>query len=156
MTLQAWHGAHRWEGPPVVRPQGSRNVEHGPGIYLATGYDSATKYARGGGTMMLVALEPGLRWLEQSTLPLADAVAAARAICGPVIGARIGADLARNAERMKARLGGAVIMAAVFVNLAVNEGAASGARGVKLAAYLAHHGIGASLVHQSNEGACLL
>lgn len=150
-SLLAWHGAHRWDGPPTVRAQDAKNVEHGPGIYLATGYDSVARYARGGGVIMLFELDPALSWLEEATLPLAGALAAARTLFGPTIGTRIGADLARHAERLRARLGGSAIDATALVNLAVNAGVASGVRGVRLAAYLAGSGIGASLVQRSRD-----
>ena len=147
-SLVAWHGANRWAGPPEVRVQSEATSEHGPGIYLATGYNTARRYGR---SVMLFSLRPDLGWLENAAMPLVDAVDAASSLFGRAAGARMSKSLSEYAARVSPRLGGGAVDTSVLVNLAVNEHVAHGARGVALARFLAGRGIGASLVHQSGE-----
>ena len=148
MALLLYHGTTRWSGAPEIRPQRGADVEHGPGLYLTTSYQTARRYGR---SLVLVALRPDLHWLEEATLPLEVALKAATELFGSRIGRKIGVDLTAYAKRVTFRLGGAKVDAAVLVNLAVNEGAASGARGVALARFLAAHDIDASLARQSSH-----
>lgn len=147
--LHAYHGTRNWQGLGI-RPQPAARAEHGPGIYLCTGYATAAKYGKGG-RILLFDLDEDLRWLERSTIPLFEAKRAAIAIFGASAGARIGIDLEAHAARVSARLGGDAVDASVFLNLAIDAKVAHGARGVALAAYFASRGIGASLVRQSGE-----
>lgn len=143
--IQLWHGAHNWQGPPQVRGARKGHAEAGPGLYLTTSYQTARKYARGGGATLRVTLDADLGWLEDATLSLADAVAFVQALrrCGQRTA--LVRDLRAYAVRLAPRLGGDTIHASALVNLAVNADAAHGDNGVLLAGFLVEHGIDASL-----------
>jgi len=143
-----WHGSRAWSGPPEVRPAKGSRVEHGPGLYLTTSYETARRYARGGGSVMRFEIDPDIRWLENESLPLADAE---RFLVGrPRLRKRDEtiADLRRVAARMTARLGGDRVPAAALLNLMVNYESLTGDHGPALAEFLVSHGIGASLANE--------
>jgi hypothetical protein len=56
-SLQAWHGSHRWQNPPEIRSPRAGCYEHGCGIYLTNIWDTAAKYAKGGGSILKITLE---------------------------------------------------------------------------------------------------
>lgn len=145
-----YHGARRWGGAAEVRAGRAGHVEHGPGIYLTTSYQTAAKYAKGGGKVVKIHLSSHVRWLEDAVLSVSDAT-------GFVFRLRTGKrrelhrDLLAAADRMATRYGGNRVPASTLVNLIVNAGAASGQNGVALAQFLAQHGVDVSHVSQSGE-----
>lgn len=138
-----YHGARAWDGPPEVRPGRKKRTEHGPGIYLTTAYVTAQKYAKGGGRVKRIFLDPKLSWIEDARVPLADAVAFVEA--HPRLRKRreIVADLRANAGRMGA--GDGTIGAYVLNNLMVNYDALVGDAAPALARFFADHGIDAAI-----------
>lgn len=145
-----YHGARRWSGAAEVRAGRAGHVEHGPGIYLTTRYETAAKYAKGGGRVLKIHLSPRLRWLEDAVLPVSDAT---DFIFHLRTGKRkeIFRDLLAAAVRTATRFGAEHVAAGTLVNLIVNAGAASGQNGIALAQFLAQHGVDASHVTQSGE-----
>jgi hypothetical protein len=148
--LVLYHGARRWQGPPEIRAGRKGRMEHGPGIYLTTSYQTAKGYAKGGGVVLRFTIETPLRWLEDADLGLADALGFVAGLRGMKSRAAIESDLRRAAERMAPRLGGGKVPAATLVNLMVNYDALAGAAGPGLAAYLVRRGCDASLANERN------
>jgi hypothetical protein len=145
-TFLMWHGSRRWDGRPEIRAPREGRYEAGPGIYLTNRYMTAAKYAKGGGSTMLVAIDRHLRMAWDVDVPLADAIAFVKAT-------RMGhkkeiiADLQANASRKNQD----TVKAAVLINLTVNYRAGSGNAGLALARFLREHGVDASLEDQSGS-----
>ena len=142
-----YHGAQRWEGPPQIVAHRKGHAEHGPGIYLTTAWQTAVKYAKGGGAVYRIELSPETRWLEGARLPLAETVAWVRGL--PRLRGK--SDIVDTLSRTADRTGRDTLPAFVLVNAFVNRDVASGQHGPSLAAYLVAHGIDASLVQQGAE-----
>lgn len=150
--LVLWHGARRWEGPPQIRAGRKGRVERGPGLYLTTAYETARKYAKGGGVVLRVELDPNLNWLEGATVPLDDALALyAKLRLNPAFRRRESEYLADSSKRLGASLPPRSVFATFVVNLLVNGGAVSGPNGPIVAAWLVEHGIHASLIEETNH-----
>ncbi len=142
-----WHGSQRWEGKPEVRAHKRGHAEAGAGIYTTTSYETARKYAKGGGAVIRFELEPDIRWLEEARISPAEIVAFVHAERGMKKRKEIIADI----ERVAARTPGRDISAATIVNLMVNHEAIAGTPGQSLAAFLVAHGIDASHDRRGNE-----
>jgi hypothetical protein len=149
--LVLYHGSRRWQGPPEVRAGRNGRMEHGPGIYLTTAYETARKYAKGGGLVLRFTIEAPLRWLEDAELSLPDALDFVAGLRGLRARAQIEEGLRRTAERMAPRLGGGKVPAATLVNLMVNHEALGGTAGPKAAEYLVRRGADASLANERND-----
>ena len=135
-----YHGAQRWEGAPEIVAHRKGHAEHGPGIYLTTSYETAARYAKGGGSVYRMELRPGVRWLQDADLDK-----------GPVLRWLKGLSrlrgkeqLVAGIERVSSRMGD-TFPAEILVNQFVNAGASSGQHGPALAAFLVEHGVDASL-----------
>ena len=137
-----WHGGRPWEGPPSILPRAPTAMEHGPGIYLTTGADTARHYGRGGGTVLRVELADDVRWLDDVRVSVDDAKGWVKEESGLRKKRDILADLDRFAERTKRP----DMPARVLVNLAVNHRALGGEHGPSLARWLAAHGADADRV----------
>lgn len=146
--LRLYHGGQRWTGSAEIRPHRRGEAEHGPGIYLTTSWETARRYARGGGAVYEVALRPPRLWLEDARLSLADAESVVAEILGR--GRRLERVLA-SLRSASGRSPDGSLPACVLLNSFVNSDPASGGTGRDLASALARRGIGASLVHQSGE-----
>ena len=145
-ALIFYHGAHRWEGPPTVVEHRKGHAEYGPGIYLTTNWETANKYAKGGGSVYRIGLDPSTRFAEDVQIEVADA----RSFVKGLSGLRGKADILAYLDRIKAQRG-PKMYAEYLVNAFVNRGVASGKNGPMLAAFLAHQGADASLVSHSAD-----
>ncbi len=147
-----WHGARAWEGPPSIREARKGRTEAGPGLYLTTSYETATKYAKGGGKILRFELEPALHWLEGTAVPMADAVELlGRLRMNAGVRKMIAERLRESAERIAGRIPQGAVMAAWVVNNLVNSDALSGANGPAVARWLVAHDIHASLHHAKSD-----
>ncbi len=145
--IVAYHGAKRWSGRPELKSAGKGKSEYGSGLYLTTSIDTARRYAKGGGRVMLFALDPSLTWLNDSKIPLDDSVAFVRSRKGLKNRSAIIDDLHVSAQRA----GSDVIQAGALSNLMHYHGALTGAHGPALAEFYVSSGIDAELVNQSGE-----
>lgn len=71
-NITLWHGSKKWLGSPEIQPSRKGRTEHGPGIYVTTHLETAQQYAKGGGAVRKIVLNPRLI-LEQAALSLSDA-----------------------------------------------------------------------------------
>ena len=140
-ALVFYHGAQRWEGAPTVVAHRKGHAEHGPGIYLTTSWERANDYAKGGGSVYRVKLEPGTRWLQDARIE-ADVM---RAFVRGLARLKGRKEILETLDRMEQRLG-PNLQAEFLVNAFVNRDAASGQHGPALAAFLTEHGVDASHV----------
>jgi 8-oxo-dGTP pyrophosphatase MutT (NUDIX family) len=138
--LVLYHGAQRWEGPPEIVAHRKGHAEHGPGIYLTTSYETAARYAKGGGSVYRMELRPGVRWLQDASLEKGPVVTWLKGLPRLRGKERLVAGVERVASRM-----GDTFPAEILVNQFVNEGASSGQHGPALAAFLVTNGVDASL-----------
>ena len=144
--LVLYHGAQRWEGAPEIVAHRKGHAEHGPGIYLTTSYETAARYAKGGGSVYRIELDSGVRWLQDVRLPYAEMVAWVKGL--PRLRGKT--ELLAGLARVSAR-SGSTLPGEILVNQFVNADAASGQHGPALAAFLVAHGADASHVRQSGE-----
>ena len=140
-----WHGAQRWTGTPELRPSRPQSYHCGPGLYLTTHVDTARKYAKGGGQMVLVEVAPEATVLEDSWLPLADLLQGLASL--PRVKGRkaIEQDLRQSAQRFP----DGQMPAEFLMNLCVNQDALGGETGPALARWYASKGIDVSLYSRS-------
>lgn len=146
-SLVLYHGAQRWEGMPEIRPHRKGQAEHGPGIYLTTSWETANKYAKGGGAVYRMTLDSPRGWAENVRISAADIREFAMQTLGKGKAAK---DLLAAVDRVSARTGDMVPAFAVIA-MFVNADIASGRHGPALAQFLERHGVDASHVHQGNE-----
>jgi len=139
--LILYHGARRWNEKPKVPTCRPGRYECGPGIYLTTSANTANKYAKGGGVIMQMELNPDLCWLENARVSLDDSLDFVRQLSRLPARKQIQMDLLAHAQRIQSENVGANIL----VNLMVNYEALGGQNGPSLAMWLADHGIDASL-----------
>lgn len=147
--LLTWHGSHRWEGSPEVRPSKKGQYECGPGIYSTTNLNTATKYSKGGGRIIQFTIDPDVTWLENVKVPFDDAISFVKGSAH--IGKRriLQDDLLRSYElRDHIRLEG-MLPLTYLVNLAVNNNCLAGKASPELAEFLVSSGAQASL-HRSS------
>ncbi|GAB0154678.1 hypothetical protein [Marinobacterium sp. BA1] len=97
-TIQFYHGGRDWVGPFEVSPKNSKVMEYGPGLYLTNGIETARHYARGGGIVQTVDVDPNARLLsgvKSGVGHMEQFIAANRVRSGK----KVIANLHRNAER---------------------------------------------------------
>lgn len=141
-ALKLYHGAQRWEGPPQIVAHRKGHAEHGPGIYLTTSYETAARYAKGGGSVYQMELDPELRWMHKRFVPAREAIEFVKGL--PRLRGR--SDILDGILRVLGWMGGGdAIPAENLLNIIVNAGAASGAHGPAIAGFFVQHGIDASL-----------
>ena len=73
LAFAMWHGGRKWQWGPEIMPNKKGQAERGPGIYCTNNYATAYKYAKGGGQVRKLLIEPK-SLLEDIAIPLADAV----------------------------------------------------------------------------------
>jgi hypothetical protein len=146
-SIILWHGAHRWSGPPEIREARLGHVEHGPGIYLTTGVETARHYARGGGSLVRFELDPNIRWLDGVRVSTASMKAFVKSLPRLRSREKILSDIDRVAARETRESG--TIRLNVLVNLLVNYTALSGKIVPLTARWLVENGADADLVRGS-------
>ena len=156
--ISLWHGGHRFDSTPEIRPAKRGRFECGPGIYATTHYQRARNYAKGGGATHLIEFAPRLM-LEDAALSLATATAIAGDVLPKRLAQQVKRDLIDGADRLKDRIGrlqaigegSLFVPASNLLNLCVNCDGIVGVRGPLLAQHLAGLGIDASFHHVSGN-----
>lgn len=145
--LLFYHGGRRWTGVPEVQPPRKKRAEHGPGIYLTTKYDTAVSYAKGGGHVQRVELDPTLTWLDWSqTLPLDGVLSWVRMVPRMQNKSALLNDIERFAPRYPK---GFPLLA--LLNLMVANDSLTGKPGLELVRLLVSNGVDAALSEMSGE-----
>lgn len=139
-SIHMWHGAMRWQPPIELRAPKGGQAEHGAGLYLCCHRATAQKYAKGGGNLVHIELNPATRWLEEITVQPEVLLDAAREI--PRLRNRLAimTDIERAGRRRDGLLG-----LNVLVNLAVNHNAMTGQPALEITRFLVAQGADASL-----------
>lgn len=145
-TFQMWHGSRRWDGQPEIRAPRSGRYEGGPGIYFTTNYETAYRYAKGGGSTMLAEIDRSLRLADDVIIPLGLALAFVKTAPRMRHKQEIAADIQRNTARRNTQ----GVIASVLINLTVNYEAGSGDAGLALARFLRDQGVDGSLDHMGS------
>jgi hypothetical protein len=135
-----YHGAHRWRGPPQIVPLRKGHAEHGPGIYLTTSWPTASRYARGGGSVLRMEVSPSIRLAHLVHVDAAEFLRRASSIPRLPGRAALTAALERLSSRMGPRVRGDHLLAAI-----VNSGSAAGRSGPAMAGLLVEVGVDADL-----------
>lgn len=149
-TLVLYHGAHGFTRlEDEVRPSPLKKMAWGPGFYLTTGLATARKYAKGGGRVLRVELDPsivllGTRATVTTRFDLGELLAFVATL--PRKKKEIAADLRRVEERAREH-GTSGIFAEALVNLAHNHGALAGEAGPLIARFYVAHGVDGAVEH---------
>jgi len=134
-TITLWHGGRNLEtdyDDVIAHKKG--NWQHGPGLYLTTHCDTASKYAKGGGKLYRVTIRRGtdMRDVQLSLDDIQDFVSSN-------VMMKFRKELIRDCERTISRVGH--ISAENFVNLILYYSAISNAKSAKLRQFLIQHGV---------------
>lgn len=136
-TLTLWHGGRDLEySYHSFKNPSKNNWEYGPGLYLTTHYETARKYAKGGGKTYKITFELG-NDIDEQLLHITDVN---DFIAKSVVGSKqkkLLEDVYFNMERMKQK---EHIQANFFLNLVINNNAVIGKRITDLNNLLVEHG----------------
>lgn len=143
--LRAWHGSHGWQGRPEIRAPKKGNAECGPGLYLTTGYNTAKKYAKGSGKVLMMELEPNIKWLENEKMDVKVLTDFLKDAYGLRKKKQIIEEILGLSERL--RDGETQMPVSYLVNTFVNLDVSHGQNGLILNEWLVEQGIDASLAN---------
>lgn len=137
-TLSLWHGGRDLEHDYRTPKASSKGRwEHGPGLYLTTHYETARKYAKGGGKTYRVEFELGNN-IKDIFLPLDDTLNFIKNYVTKSKQKDVLEDIHRNMKRMNLV---DKVEAQVLVNLMINHEALIGEKTVKLNRFLVNNGV---------------
>jgi hypothetical protein len=133
-TMTFWHGGRnlQFNHMEMLGAKHGR-WEYGPGLYLTNHYETARKYAKGGGSTYKVTVEKGTD-IKQITIDLKEVIDFVKRY---VIGkhrSNIIDDLKNNLNKL------GILQLEVLVNLCVNYDALSPKNTVELRKFLVNHG----------------
>lgn len=136
MTL--WHGGRGLEfSYQEMLPHKKGRWEHGPGLYLTTHYETAAKYAKGGGKVYEVTIRKGTN-INDVTIDKQEAIDFIKKI----VIKRLQPGIIENIERAAQRGDNPeVIRINIIVNLCLNYDALQAANTVLLRQFLVNHGV---------------
>lgn len=134
--IVAWHGAQKWDGIPQLKEHKNGNYECGPGIYFTNHCETAQKYAKGSGSIMLMEIEKPRLLTIYDKLPVEEAVAFYESCYRLRNRAGVLKDLQRNVKEGK-------VAYDTMINCGVNNQSLAGAHGVELAKWLTDKGFDA-------------
>lgn len=147
-SVLMWHGARAWDGSAEIRSPSAGRAEMGAGIYCTTHYETARKYAKGGGVAMELRLSPDLRLLEDIQVSADLLVREVARLPGlsPTLRSELVDDIRGRDERgRRAGREDGLVGLNVLVNLLVNSDAAKGRAAVAVTEFVASQGADASL-----------
>lgn len=133
-TITLWHGGRNLESDYLdVQSHKKGRWEHGPGLYLTSHYETAVRYAKGGGKLYRVTVRQG-RDISDVVISLDDAI---EFVNRYVVGSKkklMAADLRSNVARV------GHLNAEVLVNLCLNNEALPNSKTNALRQFLIDHG----------------
>lgn len=141
-----FHGG-RLTGPVEVRTR-SGSMAHGPGLYLTTSYWTARKYAKGGGFVARVCIEPDVRWAHQVRVPVAKALEFADSI--PKLKRR--ADVKEDLETLASRRPDGTVSFVGVTNIMQANGSYGASVAQDVVEALVRFGVDATLVLSADSG----
>lgn len=134
-VITLWHGGRSLESDyREVRGHKKGQWEHGPGLYLTTHLDTATKYAKGGGKLYRVSVVLG-RNIDDVSLDFKDAVAFVNRYTVARKRKIMIDDLQNSLQRM------GHLPAETLVNLCLNHEALPSSRTDRLRQFLIDNGV---------------
>jgi hypothetical protein len=150
-TIQLWHGGrfHSSNGPMEIQKAKTGKVEHGVGIYTSTHLSTATKYAKGGGHVTYIELDPNIQWMENSDLDINNILMFIKNTQKLRHRQSILDDFKDSIERSGKE--GNRIFASVLVNLCHYHNALVGDTSKEITHFYRENGIHASLVKSGSE-----
>lgn len=135
-TMSLWHGGRGLEFTyDTMLPHKKGRWEHGPGLYLTTHFDTAAKYAKGGGKVYLVTIGKGKN-INDIPVPLEDAIDFTKR---HVI-AKHRQNIINDLENIAARLSDNKVPLVSLSNLCLNYEALSSNNTIALRNFLVEHG----------------
>jgi hypothetical protein len=136
--ITLWHGGRNLEhyhNRPQISPKG--RWEHGPGLYLTTHYETARKYAKGGGKTYKVTIELG-NHIKDINIHIQEVL---DFVLKNVIKSKqkdILNDIHNNIKRMNSY---PYLEAETLVNLCINYEAVKGEKTISLNRFLVNHNV---------------
>lgn len=143
--ITLWHGGRNLNKYDLdFRPAKQGRWEYGPGLYLTTHYETARKYAKGGGKTYLISLEEG-NDIESSLLSLSEVSYFANANVVKSKQKDFLEDIYDNVRRMGTDTN---VHASVFLNLIINSDLVKGQKVSELNNFLIANKIDYSIVNR--------
>lgn len=140
-TLSLFHGGRGLEfswRESISHKKG--NWEYGPGLYLTTHWDTANKYAKGGGKLYYITIKEG-KELTTVDIPLQDVFSYTKY---NVIGSKR-KDVDSRIERLS---NDGFVNAEYVLNVIINENAIQNSKSALLKDFFVEHGIDYHIVHR--------
>lgn len=133
-TMTLWHGGRNLQfNHMTMIPAKAGRWEYGPGLYLTTHYETARKYAKGGGITYKVTVEKGTD-ISNVAIDMQDAINFVKRYVIVKYRANVIDDLKNNLNKL------GVLKLGVLVNLCVNYQCLSPKNTIELRKFLVDHG----------------
>lgn len=149
--IKIWHGSHRWEGPPEIRPLKTGKYEFGPGIYTTTNLSRAARYAKGGGKVVQFEIDPDVKWLSGAEIPFDDMISFVENSCHIRKKRILVKDIKECWDAKDRESSNGMIPMSFLVNLGVNNECFSGKGGIEVAEFLADNDVQADLCRRTGD-----
>lgn len=139
MKLTLWHGGRNLESDyKDIRASASGRWEHGPGLYLTSHYETAFKYAKGGGKTYKVTIDfDPAKSISNVKVKVKDAIAFVKSVAK--VAAR--ADIIERIEANASRKNSDEVNIEVVSNLLLNSEALAPSKTKILAEWLIDNGV---------------
>ena len=140
MKLTLWHGGRNLDtNYKEIQASANGRWEHGPGLYLTNQFDTAVKYAKGGGKVFKVELDfDPSKSIGRTQVELADAIVFVKSHAKKSTSKDVISSLESNSERSKTP---GKVGIEILVNLLLNDNALTSAKTKNLAEFLVDSGI---------------
>lgn len=133
--LQFYHGGREWVGKFELG-KGSGSMEHGPGLYLTNGIETARHYAKGGGVVQMISINPSARLIDDVRVDISEMKAFLK--CNSIRHYKsIYEDIDRCAERYES----SVINLEILVKLMINYGSLTASAAIPLNEFIVSKGV---------------
>lgn len=115
-AVHFYHGGKAWYGDFELNAKKNGGMEHGPGLYLTNGIETARNYAKGGGVVQRIAVRADARLLKDKKCSADDMIDFVKRNSVRNY-KKVISDIERNAEKMGSRH----IDLEVLINLMINN-----------------------------------